>query len=320
MPSLISRECYIGRSTFTDSPSRCAPWIWPNVLRILEYGYVPHEYVAVLFISLFGLSTLLHIGQAKFYRMWWLFPTICLCGIGELIGWSGRLWSSFSPNLHDPFMMQVVSTVISPTPLIAVNFVLLSWIVTQLGPCYARLSPTSYTVVFVTSDVVALLVQAAGGSIASGANDSLAHSWARISCSQESSSSSLHSMCTAASLPISLAVYNDHPLKIRTSDRRALTAATRRMICALAFSTLLLFIRSIYRIIELGSGWHGRIMRTERYFIVLDGGMVLLAMLSMNFAHPGYLLGPRRPQPPTEYGMKVIGGERQSESEGFGFA
>jgi hypothetical protein len=61
-------------------------------------------------------------------------------------------------------------------------------------------------------------------------------------------------------------------------------------------------------------------MRTERYFVVLDGGMVLLAMLSMNFAHPGYLLGPRRPQPPADYGMKVIGGEGQSESQGSGFA
>lgn len=92
--------------------------------------------------------------------MWWLFPTVCLCGVGELVGWSGRLWSSFSPSFYNPFMMQwvvyrgcsptlshflllprIVSTIIAPTPLIAVNFILLSWIVTRLGPCYARLSP-----------------------------------------------------------------------------------------------------------------------------------------------------------------------------------
>ncbi|KAJ6451298.1 hypothetical protein C8R45DRAFT_1125057 [Mycena sanguinolenta] len=38
--------------------------------------------------------------------MRWLLPTVCLCGIGELVGWSGRLWSSFSPALSDPYMMQ----------------------------------------------------------------------------------------------------------------------------------------------------------------------------------------------------------------------
>ncbi|KAJ7362999.1 hypothetical protein DFH08DRAFT_841853, partial [Mycena albidolilacea] len=64
----------------------------------------PHEYVAVLFIALFGLSTILHIGQATYLRMLWLLPTVCLCGVGELIGWSACLWSSFSPSLHKPFI------------------------------------------------------------------------------------------------------------------------------------------------------------------------------------------------------------------------
>ncbi|KAJ7934241.1 hypothetical protein B0H13DRAFT_2305966 [Mycena leptocephala] len=80
-----------------------------------QYGYVPHEYVAVLFIALFGLST------TTYLRMWWLLPTVCLCGVGELIGWSVRLWSSFSPSLHKPFMIQIVCTVVSPKPLVAVN-------------------------------------------------------------------------------------------------------------------------------------------------------------------------------------------------------
>ncbi|KAJ6513948.1 hypothetical protein DFH09DRAFT_1099820 [Mycena vulgaris] len=71
-----------------------------------QCGYVPHEYVAVLFITLFGLSTILHIGQATYLRMWWLFPTVCLCGVRELIGWSARFWSSFSPSLHKTFMIQ----------------------------------------------------------------------------------------------------------------------------------------------------------------------------------------------------------------------
>ena len=101
----------------------------------------------------------LHLGQATRYRMLWLFPTVCLCGLIEVLGWSGRLWSSFSPLLSTPFQIQCVqsalsslrkswrfghritSTIIAPTPLLAVNFVVLGEIIKRLGSQYSRLSP-----------------------------------------------------------------------------------------------------------------------------------------------------------------------------------
>jgi len=58
---------------------------------------------------------------------------------------------------------------------------------------------------------------------------------------------------------------------------------------ALMFSTVCLFIRSIYRTIELGVGWDGRIFKTEVYFTVLDGAMTVLVMYSLNVAHLGGL-------------------------------
>ncbi|KAJ7430596.1 hypothetical protein FB451DRAFT_1495825 [Mycena latifolia] len=56
--------------------------------------------------------------------------------------------------------------------------------------------------------------------------------------------------------------------------------------------------RSIYRTIELATGWDGRIIHTEVEFNVMDGGMVVLAIFAtLNIAHPGLLL---RPAPVTE--------------------
>ena len=37
------------------------------------------------------------------------------CGLGETIGWAGRLWSSKNPVLDDPFLMQITTTIISPS-------------------------------------------------------------------------------------------------------------------------------------------------------------------------------------------------------------
>jgi hypothetical protein len=63
------------------------------------------------------------------------------------------------------------------------------------------------------------------------------------------------------------------------------------MSVALLFSTTCLFIRAIYRTIELSDGWDGRIISTQVLFNVLDGAMITLAMYTVNFAHPGLLLG-----------------------------
>ncbi|KAF7342311.1 hypothetical protein MVEN_01819500 [Mycena venus] len=261
-----------------------------------QYGYIPHEYVAIIFVVLFGISTILHIGQATYYRMWWLLPTACLCGLGELVGWSGRLWSSFSPSFSNPYMMQITSTIIAPTPLIAVNFILLSWIVTRLGPCYARLTPIWYTVIFVSCDILALVIQGAGGGIASSAN-TLSGASLGANIMLAGIVFQFVAIITYSTLAADFLSRYHKDLPVRggsVADRGTMDTKLKTMIAALAFSTLVLFIRSIYRIIELATGWHGRIIETEVYFNVLDGGMVILAIWTINLAHPGRLLGSRR--------------------------
>ena len=51
---------------------------------------------------------MIHFGQAIKYRKWYLLYTAVFCGIIEVAGWSGRLWSSFDPFLDIPFQIQFV--------------------------------------------------------------------------------------------------------------------------------------------------------------------------------------------------------------------
>jgi hypothetical protein len=91
----------------------------------LPYNYVPTEWVCVMFVALFSLSSskpfdlvpvcnshenypVIHVVQAIRFRQWWLFPTAVLCGLLEVLGWSARLWSSKSPFLLEPFYIQCV--------------------------------------------------------------------------------------------------------------------------------------------------------------------------------------------------------------------
>ncbi|KAJ7132563.1 RTA1 like protein-domain-containing protein [Mycena epipterygia] len=258
-----------------------------------NYGYVPQESVAILFLSLYGISTILHIGQATYYRMWWLLPTAALCGVGELVGWGGRFWSSLAPTANTPFIIQTCATILAPTPLLAASFTILSRIIQQLGTSYSLLTPKWYTRLFLPCDVLALVVQGVGGGMASSANDLAGANGAHVMLGGIGFQFSEFVIIVYSTLACNyvLRYLRDRPLRgADLSPRGALTPRLKIMLVALGFSTAVLFIRSIYRIVELSGGWGGVVIRTEVYFNVFDGGMVVLAIFTLNFAHPGVLL------------------------------
>jgi hypothetical protein len=98
-----------------------------DTLQQLQYHYIPLKWVAITFISFFGISTctyaplvlnrlllivelpeVVHVIQALYFRMWWLIPSAIFCGFLEVVGWSSRLWSSQNPFLSTPFIIQWV--------------------------------------------------------------------------------------------------------------------------------------------------------------------------------------------------------------------
>ncbi|KAJ7036730.1 RTA1 like protein [Mycena alexandri] len=266
----------------------------PTVLRFSPYGYTPTEYVCVIFVALFALSTLLHVGQATRYRLWWLFPTAVLAGLLETIGWGGRLWSSTAPQRFEAYEIQIVCTIMGPTPLAAANFIILGRIINRLGPIYSRLSPKLYTILFLCCDIVSLVVQAIGGGMAAGAVNR------RLNPAKGGNvmlGGIVFQMVTITVYVFCAGEFLVRYLKNRPIGSASAPATTpplgRKMkilISALVFNTTCLFIRAVYRVIELSDGWSGRIIHTQVYFNVLDGTMITLAILTLNFAHPGVLL------------------------------
>jgi len=270
------------------------------------YHYRPTEYVCILFVTLFALSTIAHLGQALRSRRWFLIATLVLGGVGEIVGWSARLWSSINILNPTPFTMQISSTIIAPTFMSAANFIILGTVINRVGPVYSRLTPRNYGIIFVSADVVALVVQAVGGGIASSANT---RSGAAVGGNIMLGGIVLQ--LVAMVIYVILAgdfLYHvlvkkpvrstgapplDDEERSGSTEKSALTGLTGRvklMILGLGISTLFLFIRSIYRTIELSNGWNGCIIGTQRYFNILDGGMVTLAMFTINILHPNFLL------------------------------
>ncbi|KZP33510.1 RTA1-domain-containing protein, partial [Athelia psychrophila] len=261
------------------------------------YHYIPTQYVCIIFVTLYSVSSLLHLAQAFRYRMWWLFPTAILAGAAETLGWSARLWSSVNFMLDTPFMIQISTTIIAPTPLVAANFIILGRIVRKLGSRYSRLSPKWYTIIFCGFDIVPLVIQALGGGIASGATTQAGTELgARIMLGGIATQMVFITLYVACAAEFLCRFFNDRPVRVCAASRSfegprvVMDRQLKTMIFALSFSTFFLYIRAVYRLIELSDGWNGTVISTQNYFNVFDGTMVVLAMYTLNFCHPGRLL------------------------------
>lgn len=80
------------------------------------------------------------------------------------------------------------------------------------------------------------------------------------------------------------------------------------LMAAMAFSITCIYIRSIYRTIELLQGWSGYLITHERFFIALDGAMMAPAVAIFNFIHPGWFI-------PSQKTVSVdVGQEMSSKS------
>ncbi|KAI0255338.1 RTA1-domain-containing protein [Lactifluus subvellereus] len=261
-----------------------------------QYYYVPTERICITFLSLFGISTFVHTVQALYFRLWWLIPSAIFCGFLELAGWSSRLWSSQNPFLRNPVIIQAVTLVIAPTPLVAANFILLGHIIRRLGSQYSRLAPRRYTIIFVSCDIISLLVQAMGGGIASGSQTPNAQAQLGSDIALGGTVFQLVAIIVYCALAAEFITRYTWDRPMRSTHvpggafRGIVDIRLRRMLYAMSVMTAFILIRTLYRTVEFANGWSGKVISTQWLFNVFDGTMITLAMLTLNAFHPGVLM------------------------------
>ncbi|KAF9048342.1 hypothetical protein BDZ89DRAFT_1099141 [Hymenopellis radicata] len=221
-----------------------------------------------------GLSILWHIIQTFQYLIWWSLPTMCLAGLTEVIGWSGHLWSAYTPTVTTAFQIQrfcgarkISATLEGPTPLIAANFVILGRVIHRLGPVYSRLGPRNYSMIFVACDILDLTIQGVGGGIAS-ADDEAA------------GANKIGGNIMLAGIVFQLAAF-----------RSILLAVVLTFYILFASEFLFKYIKD-----KRSASREGPTTKPSGVFpgLVFDGAMVVLAIYTLNVLHPGMLLGPEQ--------------------------
>ena len=139
-----------------------------------------------------------------------------------------------------------------------------------------------YLWIFCSCDFLSLVVQAAGGGLASDAS-SKPHGDTKPG-TDIMVAGIIFQMASITIFTMLLIVFL---LRVR---HEKFHRNLKLLVGAMIFSVVMIYIRSAYRTVELLQGWSGYLITHQIYFIVLDGGLMVLAVAIFNLLNPGWLL------------------------------
>jgi RTA1 like protein len=167
-------------------------------------------------------------------------------------------------------------------------YIILGRLIRTFGSHVSPITPNTYLYIFCGVDLISLVVQAVGGGAAATAFEKIP---------PENSGTGTHIMVAgilfqlASIIVFSLLFTYVITKALRSRGEILKQKKIQYVIAATAFSVVVLVIRSIYRTIELLQGWNGYLINTERYFIALDGTMMILFVGAFNFVQPRWSEG-----------------------------
>ena len=170
-------------------------------------------------------------------------------------------------------------------------YLTLKHIVKVYGREYSYLRPKFYTWIFIICDFLSLSLQAAGGGIASGANDNQS----TLDLGNNLAIAGIIMQVITLAIFAFLAImfftrrYLDHSSTNYTGRDPALqTKLFRSFLGAVIIAFITIFIRCVYRIPEMLGGWGNPLMQNQREFVVSDSFMCSIAAVALTVFHPGY--------------------------------
>ena len=275
--------------TLLEDPSLCTLDTCP--LSMASFEYIPKLWAQILFMALFGLAFVVHLFLGIRYKTYTFMVAMVLGLAGEVVGYGGRVSLHDNPFNDDAFLQYLVSLTIAPAFLTAAIYLTLSRIVVAYGERISYFKPRTYTITFITFDIIALLLQAVGGAIASTADDD----------DRDMTDLGINIMIAGlawqvASLLIFIAMSTYFFLRVRKApgadlnlnfDTLRRSRYFKGSLWGLSIATIVILVRSIFRCAELSEGFDGKLANDEVTFMILEAAMIGIAAICLTVFHPG---------------------------------
>ncbi|KAM7188556.1 sphingoid long-chain base transporter RSB1 [Rhypophila sp. PSN 637] len=260
------------------------PSYGPNDAPVIIYGYTPSFALALLGVILFFLFSLVHIFQLFRHRSWY-FTTFSIGLMFEVVGYIARVLSAKkNPYNLIYFIIQYFFIVTAPVFLSAAIYTILSSLINRLGREYSVLSPKIILWFFITSDVIATITQIAGAALIG------------VKQSRREDPTSANNILLGG---LAYQVFSIGLFIILTSiflwrTRHKLGAfGLKPFIAAFSVATLMVYLRTVFRLAETAEGLGGELSTREVFFGTLEFMPVVLAVILFTAWHPGRCVGSR---------------------------
>lgn len=243
----------------------------------------------------------------------------------QIIGYICRILAHNHKESVPIYSVQTILILLAPPLYAASIYMVLGRLVTYLRA--ERLSLVSVrwmTKIFVTGDVIAFCMQAAG---AQGLMCSISYAivltlfralGGGIMASGTISSYNLGEHITVGGLCVQLAFFSFFIVtcalfhsRIRKYPTHEVTALAARLsektsrtwetvLVGLYAASVLILVRSIFRLIEYTQGNNGYLISHEAFMYIFDSALMFLTMVAMNFCHPSMILVGSEKEPEAE--------------------
>ncbi|CRK37335.1 hypothetical protein BN1723_001091 [Verticillium longisporum] len=248
------------------------------------YRYTPSLPAAIVSVAIFAVLTAVHVWRMLRARAFYFTPFV-IGGILQVIGYCGRIWGHFDKLSIPGFIVQAIPILVAPALYAASIYMILGRLIRTLHAEHLSLLPVAWvTRIFVTGDVVAFSLQAAGGGIQSGGTLDLYKLGEKI---------------IIAGLFAQIVVFGffvvTSVLFHRRMNAQPLTGAWaakvpwRRYLWVLYATSAVILVRSVFRVVEYLQGNGGYLISREIFLYVFDALLMALCMLIFAVWYVGHL-------------------------------
>ncbi|CZT05998.1 related to YER185w, Rta1p [Rhynchosporium graminicola] len=252
----------------------------PNDATIIIYGYTPNFAFCILGTVCFALLFFAHLFQTLRSRLWSFIPLTIAC-VMEVVGYVFRAFSSRKdPYRVTFFVVQYFLIVTAPVLISASIYVCLTRIVGWAGDAGLDLSTRSVLLrkkvvlwTFITIDVFCTILQITGagmigGATSNGKDPSTANNILLAGLAIQTAAYFLYLLLLSF---VIVAIYRDRDMALKLNKSPFLLM--------LAAASILIFIRTVFRLAETSQGVFGHLSSHEAYFGGLEFAPVVIAVL-----------------------------------------
>lgn len=337
---VISAQNFIATATATQRLPEMTAVIWNATMELqdLEMGFNLYQMDLSLAANLtfalaFAFVLLCHIFIGAWRKH--VYFTVCMSlGVGlEVAGYVARILSIGHYLDKGTFLCQIISLTLAPAFVMAGVYFLLAQLLVVHGRKFSVLSPLWFSYIFIFCDFASLAIQAGGGGTAAIKLQNLESTTTGTHVMVVGIAFQVLSMTLflyllfdflfriyfRASPEVKFSIPNLFRLLLNTGRGKDITHTyletnynqkyqhiwSRKMFgfypLVLFLSVFFIYVRCVYRLVELSEGWTGYLITHEQYVMTLDGMMVLITCILLVPFHPGFIMGAN-----TNISMKQI--------------